>query len=186
MLPTPELLRELLDYDPATGCLAWKKRTAAHFSAKSPQKADAAARSFNERHAGKRALIQPRTGYLAGIILRRTLYAHRVAWAIVYGVWPEGQIDHINRNRTDNRIGNLRCVDRYENMRNQPPKKNNTSGVTGVCRGRQGRWQAYIRDGDKHIRLGEFTNKQDAIFARLEAERRLNYHPNHGRATRGD
>lgn len=184
--PSVSTLRELLDYDSETGALTWKARDARHFEAQSEHKAIAVAKSFNNRHAGNLALKEPRNGYPSGVLLRQTFYAHRVIWAIFYGEWPEQQIDHINHNRADNRIVNLRLASHTQNMRNQPMKKNNTSGVTGVSWDVSSKkWQATIRAEGRRIHLGHFCEKQAAVDARLNAEKTWDYHPNHGRRCDG-
>lgn len=112
-----------------------------------------------------------------------TLSAHRVAWALYHGEWPSGQIDHINGNRLDNRLANLRDVVNAENARNSAMTSRNTSGVNGVYLHKQtGKWCAQISAFGKTVGLGLFTEKRDAVIARKAAERVLGYHPNHGRA----
>ena len=71
-------------------------------------------------------------GYLK-IRINNVLYsAHRLAWFLYYGEWPESEMDHINRCRTDNRIANLRVVDRITNVRNSDVKPNKKTGVRGI------------------------------------------------------
>lgn len=111
-----------------------------------------------------------------------TLAAHRVAWSLSHGEWPSGQIDHINGNRLDNRLVNLRDVVNAENARNSAMTSRNTSGVNGVYLHNQtGKWCAQIDAFGKTVGLGLFTEKRDAVIARKAAERVLGYHPNHGR-----
>lgn len=113
-------------------------------------------------------------------------YLHRVLWEEANGPIPEGmQIDHINGDRYDNRLENLRVVTRQENMRNARRSCSNTSGVTGVSwNKRDQKWQAKIYDDNgKQVHLGFHANLDDAVAARKEAEERLGYHANHGRAT---
>jgi len=119
-------------------------------------------------------------GYRNGCIDGISLYAHRVAWALYFGEWPDGEIDHINHDHADNRICNLRSVTRAENLRNLPKMRHNTSGVTGVYR-RKDKWLAAIRVDRKLIRLGYFHSFNDAVAARELAERQYRFHPNHGR-----
>lgn len=88
--------------------------------------------------------------------------AHRIAWALHYGEWPHGEIDHINRDRSDNRISNLRVVSRSENMRNR-------GRVAGVHK-EKGRWRAYIFKDQKLWHLGMFACFGGAIKARRNAE----------------
>lgn len=80
--------------------------------------------------------------------------------------------DHKDRNPLNNRKGNLRKCTHQENSRNRSMASNNTSGVTGVCwRQRESKWFAYISIDRKQNGLGYFSNKQDAIVARLNAEK---------------
>lgn len=82
------------------------------------------------------------------------------------------EVDHINRNRLDNRKSNLRVVTRQENMYNKSEYKNNTSGVRGVKwnKARQ-KWQVQINFDKKRIHLGMFTDLEEAKQARLKAEK---------------
>lgn len=118
------------------------------------------------------------------IRFRGRLYlAHRLIWVLHYGRWPEGEIDHINRDRSDNRIANLRECSHRENSRNRGVYASNTSGVSGVSwYGKLNKWVAYIRAGNKRTHLGYFENKDDAIKARRDAERTLfaDFRPQHG------
>lgn len=99
------------------------------------------------------------------------------------GPIPKGyQIDHLDHNRYNNRIENLRLVTNQENHRNMPIRKDNCSGYTGV---RwvidRGKWSATICIDGKTKHLGLFRDKDDAIAARQEAEIKYGFHPNHGR-----
>ena len=110
--------------------------------------------------------------------------AHRVAWLLYYGVDPgEFEIDHINRHsKTNNKIENLRLVNRQVNMTNTSKRSDNTSGVTGVSWNKNaGKWKAYINKNGEQKGLGYFEDKFEAICVRKSAERRLEYHPNHGK-----
>jgi hypothetical protein len=97
---------------------------------------------------------------------------HRIIYEMHHGPIPEDRdIDHINRFRDDNRIGNLRLATRSENRCNHRGHRHNTSGYTGVSWYKAGnKWSAYIKRplGKKH--LGYFTSKEDAIAARQAAE----------------
>jgi hypothetical protein len=98
-----------------------------------------------------------------------------------YDRWPEGEIDHINGNRQDNRIENLRDVPRSLNQRNSKLQNNNRSGVSGVF-WRANRWEAriYLVSGQrKH--LGRFKTFEEAVAVRKQAEMECGYHENHGR-----
>ena len=89
-------------------------------------------------------------------------YAHRIAWALHYGVEPEKNIDHINRVRSDNRIENLRMADFSQNSANQSFRSDNTSGFKGVTwNQRRGKWQAQIQYRG-HRRSGLFDCAEEA------------------------
>jgi len=120
-------------------------------------------------------------GYVRICVNGQPYQAHRLAWLYMTGSWPENQIDHINHIKDDNRIANLRDVTHRENQKNQPKRKTNTSGVTGVMWNvRDKRWRAKIFLNGKEKSLGGFTNKFEAICARKSAENRHGFHPNHG------
>ena len=121
-------------------------------------------------------------GYIRICLNKKIHKAHRLAWLYIHGKFPNNQIDHINGITNDNRISNLRDVSSLENQRNRKNASNNTSGVIGVnwVRGR-GKWHSQIQIEGKKIWLGNFTDKQDAIDARKDAEIKYNFHPNHGR-----
>lgn len=124
-------------------------------------------------------------GYIRVAIFRKPVMAHRFAWEFINGPIPDGmQVDHINHNRSDNRIENLRLVTHHENSVNIKMPKNNTSGHIGVHYNKnRGTWQASIggRNKETHEHLGCFHNREDAIKARKLAEIRLGYHKNHGK-----
>ena len=109
-------------------------------------------------------------------------YAHRLSWLWHYGEFPKGQIDHINHNRLDNRIDNLRAVSNQDNHRNETLSTNNSSGFTGVCFAtREKRFRAHIKVDFKQIHLGHFKELSDAVLARIKAEEKYGFHKNHGR-----
>ena len=180
-LPTPDELRKVLRYEPETGFLFWREREDGDFVG-SFHGADVYAKSFNSNFAGKRALTALQSGSPHGRVLGVQVRAHRAIWAIVHGHWPKGFIDHINGDRSDNRIENLRDVDRTANNRNARRAKNNRSGITGVSwsRGKR-KWSAMIWANSRPIALGRFDCIAHAIKARREAEVRLGYHENHGK-----
>jgi hypothetical protein len=181
-LPTPSLLRQLLSYEPETGRLAWLPRTSDHFRDGGHSAAHRAA-NWNARYAGTDALTALSThGYHRGNIFGRSHSAHRVAWAIHYGEWPNGEIDHINHDICDNRICNLRIVDRTENMRNASFRKDNKSGATGVWyRKDTGKWAARLGSGRSARNLGSFATFDEAHRARKLAALQVGYHANHGK-----
>lgn len=171
-----ETLRQLLTYDPETGKLTWLPRPREMFCD------DRAWKIWNTQHAGKTALNAKSHGYRHGPIFNKRVFAHRVAWALHYGHWPLGSIDHINGDQLDNRIPNLREVNHQGNARNSKRSVANASGVTGVgWYAPRGKWRARIRVDGRNITLGYFSDFGDAVAARKEAETRFEFHPNHGR-----
>lgn len=107
--------------------------------------------------------------------------AHRIIWVMVTGETPD-QIDHQNGCRSDNRWFNLRDVSNQENSRNQKLKITNSSGVTGVSwHIRLKKWVAHIRVDGRAKFLGGFSEFDDAVKSRLDAEREYGFHVNHGK-----
>jgi hypothetical protein len=174
----PAIVQEFLTYAPDTGLLFWRKRKAEFF------KEERHAKAWNSRYAGRQAFTTLVRGYRAGSIANRHVYAHRAAFCVMFGRWPEN-IDHINGDKTDNRLANLREVTHQLNMRNIPIGSANTSGVIGVAWLKQrNKWLASIGVDGQTVYLGEYKNKDEAIIARAAAEKVLSFHPNHGRKTK--
>ena len=167
---TVKELRSKVTYDPENGSFVWMN-------------CDECRPCWNSRFAGKKAFNAPHSnGYLFGAISNQKVFAHRAAWALVYGLWPDGEIDHINHNKKDNRIFNLRLINRSNNAKNLSMSKKNKSGVTGVFKHTQtGIWQAQIRVNKKSIHLGSFNKIEDAVSARQSAEVEYGFHENHGK-----
>ena len=107
-------------------------------------------------------------GYWCIGLGRRQYKAHRLAWFYVYGIWPSDHIDHINGDRADNRIVNLRLGSPMNNSRNAKMKKNNTSGFKGV-RYDSGRYMARIGVNYERIYLGRFDTPEEAHAAYVSA-----------------
>lgn len=157
---TQDRLKEVLDYNPDTGVFKWKIKMG------------------TRAMAGNLAGCSNRSdGYTTIIIHGASHKAHRLAWLYVNGYWSENEIDHINRDKSDNRISNLREVSRSCNMKNKPPMTSNRSGVVGVCWiKKKSRWVAQMSKDNKPIHLGTFKNKTDAVKARYEAEIKDRYY----------
>jgi len=110
--------------------------------------------------------------YLNIQILCKKYLTHRVIFLMNHGYMPE-QVDHINRDRKDNRIENLRGCDIHENLCNQGLRSNNTSGCKGVYFNKiEKTWLASISHKGVREHLGSFKNIKDAIYARQESEKR--------------
>ncbi len=182
-LPTPVDLRQLLRYEPETGKLFWREAPLSLFADAGYPAAHRRA-LWNGKYAGKEALCyrDHAANYAYGTVFGTKVYAHRAIVAIDQGAWPP-EVDHINGDRTDNRLSNLRAVTRPENAKNRPMQSRNKSGVIGVSWDKSsGKWAAEISEGGTRTRLGYFENIEDAKAARVRSEAMLGFHANHGRA----
>lgn len=145
-----ELSEELI-YDPATGRFTWKKEPGTIAT----------------------------NGYRYIRVNQKMLLAHRIAWLMATGEDPEGSvIDHVNGDRLDNRIENLRTATYSQNSANAKRHSRNTSGLKGASKRIKngkwtGRWQASITYQRRQLHLGEFDTKEEAHAAYLEAARSL-------------
>lgn len=142
---------ELLDYNPDTGMFI-RKRNAA---------------PADRKHSDN---------YKAVKVGGKLFLSHRLAWFYMYKVWPEGEIDHINGVRTDNRISNLRVVTRTGNNQNiRTAKRSNKScGLLGVTHiPRNNKWRAQIMVNRKKIHIGLYDTPQDAHNAYIETKRKM-------------
>lgn len=181
MILNQENLQKVLRYDAETGKLFWIKRSAETFPRKS-RSSQWTANVWNKNFAGKEAFTATSRGYRVGEVFGRRCLAHRLIWLMQNGNWPAGDIDHINGNRSDNRIKNLRDVSRQENQRNCAISKNNTSGVLGVAwDATNKKWRAKIKINGKTICLGRFKEIEAAKAARIKSEIENGFHDNHGR-----
>lgn len=154
MLPplNASFVDSILDYCPDTGVFCWKHSTTAH------------------KHSGKLAGSIRKYGYVLIGINGKRYPAHKLAWLACKGIWPEGAIDHINRDKTDNRISNLRLATHSENVRNRV-RRDNSSGVPGVSLHKAtGKWHAYIGIVSSVKSLGYFDSKDEAVRKRKAAE----------------
>lgn len=151
---------QLFTYDAETGIVRWKN--------------DVGNRKIK---VGDRAGAVRSNGYRVIRMQIGSLMEHRVAWFLHHGALPPCQIDHINRDKTDNRITNLRLAPRNEkdNLQNRGVLSNSRSRVTGVRRHKSAnKWEARITANGVYIHLGLFENFDDAVAARKAAE--LKYH----------
>jgi hypothetical protein len=176
---TAQYAAECFCYDETTGVLTWRNRPKSHFPTERGWV------SFNAQRSGKVVNSISKAGYIKVGVNGISYLAHRIAWLIATGAWPEADTDHINGVRTDNRLSNLRSVNRSTNAKNTKRKLNNSSGVTGVSWVARDRlWAVQITDNSGGRKATYFKNFDDAKEARKDAERKLNYHPNHGRLER--
>lgn len=152
---TREELTSYLIYDHETGSFKWR------CARKGIRKGDDAG------HVS-------RAGYIVVCIKRRKYPAHRLAWLYVHGRWPTHYIDHIDGNKANNRIENLREATKTENCRNTWIRSDNTSGYKGVhLFARTQRWSAAIHENGRKIHLGYFCTAEDAARAYEAAASKL-------------
>lgn len=155
-LPTPNELRNLLRYEATTGKLYSRKSGKEVFT--------------NTHHSG----------YKKGAINNRTYIAQRICMTIQAGQWPNGEVDHINGDKADNRLCNLRVVTKSQNQRNAKMRKDNTAGHVGVSLRANGKWQAYISLDGGRAHIGTFNCRSAAIVARKRAQVSHGYTERHG------
>lgn len=141
---TQARLKELLAYNPETGEFA--------------------------RH-GKRCGGPDVGGYILISVDGARHKAHRLAFLFMLGRWPEGDVDHANRNTSDNRWSNLREATRAQNCANAGARSNSKSGVRGVCLTTRG-WKAQIKVSGKNNHLGYFGSAEAASAAYKAAAQR--------------
>ena len=121
-------------------------------------------------------------GYVMLSCEGKTVRAHRAAWLMHYGEMPDGQIDHVNGDRADNRIENLRVVTNQENQMNKRVQSNNKGGTQGVYWDkRRGKYQVHLKAGGVKKSLGRFKDWHEAVYAHWYAKLDEGYHMNHGR-----
>jgi hypothetical protein len=168
-------LREFFSYNPHTGELRYRPNRARKWF-----KSERLWLSWNAQFGGKIASARHGTGYECISVNQRYYLAHRVIWAMMTGVWPKEEIDHINQNRADNRWYNLRAATRGENARNISMPSNNTSGVMGVhWFKRLGIWQVY--GGYKGGRIVKYAKTFDeAVVLRERIKQQLGMTERHG------
>jgi hypothetical protein len=148
---SPERLRSLLHYDPETGVFTWKvarKGTA----------------------AGTICVHKRPDGYMRIGVDGRLYYAHRLAFLYMTGRWPSHYVDHVNRNPSDNRWGNLREATVSQNLANSY-RGNAASGLKGAYRHKD-KWRASISINGKNILLGVFATAEEAHDAYKSAAER--------------
>lgn len=151
-----ERVASLLAYDQATGIFTWK-----------------AARGCAPKGSPAGAVMG--NGYISIRVDGVRYLAHRLAWLLIHGAWPKGEIDHINGSRYDNRIENLRDVTRSLNQQNQTrAQSSNTTGALGVSKAdAKGRFRARIFTNGKEHHLGTFKTVEEASQAYTSAKRQL-------------
>ena len=168
------LLKQLVHYCKETGSMTWKRRDVSFF--KSQRSCD----SWNTKYAGKEIITVDGKGYLCGMFFEKRYLLHRMAWLYEYGVFPK-IIDHIDGNRKNNALHNLREVTSQQNHMNQRRSSKNTSGVTGVYfNKRKNIWCAQMKFNGKTYHLGSSKFFDEAVKMRKNEEWRLGFSERHG------
>jgi hypothetical protein len=152
MALTVEEIQQKFRYEPHTGHIYWIE-------------------SGKGKVKKKPAGTKISTGYVGILINGKRYLAHRIAWALYHGAWPDDQIDHINGDKKDNRIANLREATNSQNGKNYGFNRANTSGVKGVswCK-YTNKWRAAIKVNKTRKCLGRYETKEQAAIARHIAE----------------
>lgn len=167
---TQNLVRELLHYDPETGIFTWRHRDREYFPTDHAQKA------WNAKLAGKKAGAMSYYGYIQIGIFGRLFRAHRLAILYVTGSFPNIDIDHVDRDKTNNRFDNLRIVNRSINQQNRVnPRSDNKTKILGAQQRSGKRFVARIGVNGKYHHLGSFSTAEEASAAYLAAKQV--YHP---------
>jgi hypothetical protein len=155
---TAEQVWALLDYEPSTGVFTRRVRTA------------------SRHQVGDRADFVVTGGRLRGYsrvsLMSQRFLAHRVAWLYMHGEWPSMEIDHINGDKSDNRIANLRNVSPGINSENRrKPRVDSKTGILGV-QAHQGKWATRVQVSGQSIYIGVFDTPEQAHVAYVEAKRK--------------
>jgi len=151
-------LKEVLNYDPMMGVFTWKIQRC------------------GKGRIGQVAGCKDSAGYIRIAVDRKLYYGHRLAWLYVHGYFPEHTVDHINQNKSDNRLANLRHVTQRCNCRNIKTREGSMSGVKGVrLDGRTNSWSATISVGGRTRTIASFESLDNAVCARLAAEQCLGW-----------
>ena len=143
---TQEELKGILEYNPDNGVFTWK-----------------VAQKYGKRKVGDIAGHLNADRYWHIIYKKKVYKAHRLAWLYTYGEFPEDMLDHIDGDKSNNRLINLRGCSRSENQKNQKLAKNNTSGFKGVYQDKKsGKWRAVAMLNGKNKHLGVFLTPEEA------------------------
>lgn len=175
--PTQECVRGLFDYDASTGNLIWKQAPEDRFST------NGAFLSWNKKHIGRVAGTVKSDGYVRVLIGGRGFAAHRLVYIWNIGEIPAGlEMDHIDGNRRNNRLENLRLVTKSQNARNRRRRSNNTSGAVGISyMARNNAWGASCTISGNYHWLGSFKTKELAAEASRQFRKENGFTERHGR-----
>lgn len=145
-----EAVRQRLSYAPDTGVFTWKQKR-------------------GRCAAGQSAGTRRHDGYVVIGIDGKNYLAHRLAWLLTHQAWPARLLDHIDRDPSNNRIGNLREAEHWQNRGNTGRPAANRSGHKGVSIGTGGRWRASIKIRGRCIPLGIYDSAEEASSAYRKA-----------------
>ena len=160
---TQEKLKALFDYDKNTGNFIRRYTTSSN------AKKNTIAGYINK------------DGYVKISIDGKKYLAHRLVWLYVYGYMPT-QIDHIDHNRANNTLHNLRDITQKENTKNTSLRKDNTTGISGIYYDKKRKsFKVQIAKDGKDLFFGRYKNFNEAVKVRNSAYFELNYHENHGK-----
>lgn len=158
-LPSKEEILFAFRYDRKTGEFFWKRQTSKY---------------FNKARIGTLAGTIDSDGYVKIVLSRKPYFAHRLVWLLEYGEQPEF-IDHVDGNKSNNRISNLRAVSQRQNQSNRPEHR--SGHLIGTTKIRDGKWRAQIETRRKNVRfhrhLGYFETQQEAHAAYMAAAETL-------------
>ena len=159
---------EFFDYDAATGSIIWKHRPRNHFLT------DRAWSSTNSRVAGKKAGANDGAGYLQVGVAGSLYRVHRIVWEMHHGPLPSGsEVDHINGDRSDNRLCNLRLANYSQNKMNMRMHADNRTGFKGIHKNRTGKYCAQIQAYKTKKYIGVFDTAEEAHEAYLKEAKQL-------------
>lgn len=163
-------LREILEYDTESGLFTWRIGIS--------NRVKPGMQAGNKTH-----------GYIEIGIENQAYRAHKLAWLYVFGYWPEKSIDHIDGNRSNNAIKNLRLATNQENSQNKwgASSSNKSSGMLGVTWHKQrGKWMAQITHDGRNHNLGLFDTAELAHSAYLHAKQRIHEFGEVAKSVSGD
>ena len=166
-LLTAERLRAALEYSADTGVFTWRPRPRSDFTCLREMN------RWNNRYVGTVAGTDDGRGYVRIRVFGKFYRAHRLAWLHVHGAWPSDQVDHIDGDRRNNRLANLRDVSRAHNAQNirRAPVTNQSTGVLGVQRHVGGFFVAKLQIDGRQKHLGSFPSIEEAQQAYIDAKR---------------
>lgn len=158
------ILRTIFNYDPDSGVITRLVAT-------------------RKKKAGSSTDCVCKDGYSYISYKNTSFRVHRLGWALHHGYWPEGVIDHIDRNTSNNAVSNLRHTDKSTNAKNAKLSTRSKTGIMGVgWHSQRGAWRVRINKGKKSVHLGLFGDFFEACCARKSAEISCGYSDIHGRA----